>query len=74
MSNITKQVRQAEKEAIQVEMDIMWHERAKRHRGFTNYSGLMNHEELANAKERRKGLRAFIANNRKKTRPNVSAN
>jgi hypothetical protein len=68
MANIAKQVRQAEKEAIQVEMDIMWHERAKRHRGFTNYSGLMTQEELANAKERRKGLRAFVANNRKKVK------
>jgi hypothetical protein len=72
MANIKKQIRQAELEAIQIEMDIMWHEQAKRYRGFSDYDALMNGEELTIAKERRKGLRAFITESRKKLRANAN--
>jgi|694.fasta_scaffold67830_8 hypothetical protein len=66
-----KQVRKAEQDVIKIEMDLMWHERALRHKGFTNYSGLMTRDEQADAKERRKNLRAFIVENRKSFRKNA---
>lgn len=68
MASNAKQIRQAETEVLQLEMDMMWHIRAKRHRGFTNYDGLMSQEELANVKERHRGLKTFIHESRKKLR------
>jgi hypothetical protein len=69
MKATVKQVRKAEQEVIDIEMSILWHERALRHKGFTNYSGLMTREEVAGAKERRKNLKTFIIENRKSFRP-----
>jgi hypothetical protein len=71
MNATIKQVRKAEQEVLEIEMNLMWHERALRHKGFTNYAGLMTREEQADAKERRKNLRAFIVENRKSFRKNV---
>lgn len=72
MSNksLVKSVRKAEQEAIGIEMDIMWHQRAIRHKGFCNYSGSMSRDELSTAKERISGLRSFIRENRKTLKPN----
>jgi hypothetical protein len=69
-STIVKNIRKAESEIIEIETNILWHERALRHRGFTNYSGLMTREEVQDSLERRKGLRAFIQENRKTIRTN----
>jgi len=72
MSNkfLVKSVRKAEQELIGIETDVMWHQRAIRHKGFTNYSGEMTRECLADAKERISGLRSFIRENRKSLKPN----
>lgn len=66
-----KQIRKAEQEVIDIEMDIMWHKRAVRHKGFSNYSGMMSREELANAKEKLTSLKSFVRDNRKNFRPNA---
>jgi len=71
MASNAKQIRQAETEVLQLEMDMMWHIRAKRHRGFTNYDGLMSQEELTNAKDRHRSLKTLIHESRKKTKPNA---
>jgi len=65
-----KQIRQAETEVLQLEMDMLWHLHAKRHRGFTNYDGLMSQETLTAAKERHRSLRTFIHESRKKAKTN----
>jgi hypothetical protein len=69
-STIVKNIRKAESEIIEIEKNIMWHERALRHRGFSNYSGLMTREEIQDSLERRKGLKSFIQENRKTIRTN----
>jgi len=69
-STIVKNIRKAESEIIEIEKNIMWHERALRHRGFSNYSGLMTREEVQDSLERRKGLKSFIQENRKTIRTN----
>jgi len=70
MQTTQKHVRKAEQEAIDIEMAIMWHKRALRHKGFSYYSGMMSHTDLAAAKERLGGLRTFIRENRKNFRSN----
>lgn len=70
MQKTQKNVRKAEQEAIDIEMAIMWHKRAVRHKGFSYYSGMMSHEDLASAKEQLGGLRTFIRENRKNFKPN----
>jgi hypothetical protein len=69
-STIVKNIHRAESDIIKIETKILWHERALRHRGFTNYSGLMSREEVHDSLERRKGLRAFIQETRKSIRTN----
>ena len=71
MASNAKQIRQAETEVLQLEMDMMWHIRAKRHRGFTDYDGLMSQEELANTKDRHRSLKTFIHESRKKVKTNA---
>lgn len=68
MKVLARKIRQAEKEIIDIETSIMWHQRAAYHKGFTDYSGLMTREELADAKERRLTLKKFIADNRRNAR------
>ena len=58
---LTRKVRQAEKEVIDIETAIMWHQRAAYHKGFTDYSGLMTKEQLTDAKDRRISLKRFIS-------------
>jgi hypothetical protein len=70
MQTTQKHVRKAEQQAINIEMEIMWHKRALHHKGFSYYSGMMSREDLATAKERLVGLRTFIRENRKSFRPN----
>ena len=69
MQTTQKHVRKAEQEAINIEMAIMWHKRALRHKGFSYYSGMMSREDLASAKEQLSGLRTFIRENRKNFKP-----
>lgn len=68
MKVLAKKIRQAEQEIIKIETDIMWHQRAQYYRGFTDYSGLMTRDELAEAKERRLTLKKFIADTRRNAR------
>ena len=65
---LAKKIRQAEKEVIDIETAIMWHQRAAYHKGFTDYSGLMSRQQLTDAKERRLTLKKFIADARKLAR------
>ena len=71
MKTSIKQIRKAEQEVIDLECAIMWHKRAVRHKGFSNYSGMMSKEEIASTKERISSLRAFIRDNRKTFRPDA---
>lgn len=68
--SIIKSIHKAEKEAIRIEMDVMWHQRSNHHKGFCYYSGAMSREELLAAKERISGLRSYIRENRKTVKSN----
>jgi hypothetical protein len=70
MSKMEKQLQKAETEVKQIEMDLLWHERALRHRGFTEYSGLMSREDVQESRERRTNLRNFIRETRKSFKQN----
>ena len=60
-----KQIRNAENEVTELEMSMLWHLRAKHHRGFTNYHELMTHEELTATRDRHRALKNFLYDNRK---------
>jgi hypothetical protein len=70
MSKISNQIRKAETEVKEIEMSIMYHEMALRHKGFIKLSGLMSREELAEARNRRSSLKEFINDSRKNSRQN----
>ena len=70
MNKISKQLQKAETEVKEIEMNLLWHDRAVRHRGFTNYSGMMSKEEATEARERRVNLRNFIRETRKSVKQN----